>query len=67
MKKPQFDLEGKCALITGASGGIGLGHRPFVRQGRRQACCLRHKGGKAQVLCEELKRLGAVCSDLVKT
>jgi NAD(P)-dependent dehydrogenase (short-subunit alcohol dehydrogenase family) len=23
MKKPQFDLEGRCALVTGATGGIG--------------------------------------------
>ncbi len=64
MMKPQFDLEGKCALITGASGGIGssiarlfalCGARLFVSGTREE---------KLKSLCAELEGLGATCSFL---
>ena len=66
MKKPQFDLEGKCALITGASGGIGWATaRLFARAGARLVVSGTREE-KLKSLCEELKRLGAVCSYLAQ-
>lgn len=62
--KPQFDLEGKCALITGASGGIGsstarlfalAGARLFVSGTREE---------RLKSLCAEMEGLGAMCSFL---
>lgn len=64
MMKPQFDLEGKCALITGASGGLGSATaRLFARAGAR----LFFSGTREQKLrslCSELEGLGAPCSSL---
>jgi len=64
MMKPQFDLEGKCALITGASGGIGtVTARLFARAGARLFVS-DTKEEKLKSLCAELEGQGAACSGL---
>lgn len=64
MMKPQFDLEGKCALITGASGGIGTATaRLFDRAGARLFVSGTREE-KLMSLCAELEGLGAACSYL---
>ena len=64
MMKPQFDLEGKCALITGASGGIGSATaRLFARAGARLFVS-GTKEEKLKSLCAELGEQGAKCSFL---
>jgi NAD(P)-dependent dehydrogenase (short-subunit alcohol dehydrogenase family) len=62
MMKPQFDLEGKYALITGASGGIGTASaRLFARAGARLFVAGTREE-KLKSLCAELEGLGARCS-----
>jgi NAD(P)-dependent dehydrogenase (short-subunit alcohol dehydrogenase family) len=62
MMQPQFDLTGKCALITGASGGIGTATaRLFARAGARLFIS-GTKEEKLKSLSPELEALGAVCS-----
>lgn len=64
MMKPQFDLEGKCALITGASGGIGTAtSRLFARAGASLFVSGTSEN-KLKSLGVELDGLGAACSYL---
>lgn len=64
MTRPQFDLEGKCALITGASGGIGSATaRLFASAGARLFVCGTREE-KLRPLRTELEGLGARCSSL---
>jgi NAD(P)-dependent dehydrogenase (short-subunit alcohol dehydrogenase family) len=64
MMQPRFDLEGKCALITGASGGIGTATaRLFARAGARLFVSGTREE-KLQSLCREVEGLGAACSSL---
>lgn len=62
MMKPQFDLESKSTLITGASGGIGAATaRLFARAGARLFVSGTREE-KLKSLCAELEGLGAACS-----
>ncbi|MGP8051190.1 MAG: SDR family NAD(P)-dependent oxidoreductase [Desulfobaccales bacterium] len=64
MIKPQFDLDGKCTLITGACGGIGgATARLFARAGARLFVSDTREE-KLRSLCAELEGQGAVCSGL---
>src|SRR5512134_1069711 len=47
------DLAGRCALVTGASSGIGLGiAQAFLEQGMRVAVHYRANRAAAEALCE---------------
>jgi 2-deoxy-D-gluconate 3-dehydrogenase len=64
MMKPKFDLEGKYALIAGASGGIGSATaRLFARAGATLFVS-GTRDEKLKSLCAELQGLGAACSSL---
>ena len=62
MMKPQFDLEGKYALITGASGGIGTAAARLFAQAGATLFVAGTREEKLKSLCAELEGLGAGCS-----
>ncbi len=62
--KPQFDLEGKCALITGASGGIGSAAARLFAKAGAKLFISGTKEEKLESLCAELESQGAVSYSL---
>lgn len=64
MSKPQIDLEGKCALITGASGGIGSATAEMMGQAGAKLFLSGTREEALSELCEKFRGQGAECSYL---
>jgi NAD(P)-dependent dehydrogenase (short-subunit alcohol dehydrogenase family) len=64
MSKPQFDFKGKCALITGASGGIGSGVAAMLGQAGARLFLSGTREEALAELCQNFKDQGAECSYL---
>ena len=62
MSKPCFDLEGKAALVCGASGGLGEACARLIAQAGAKQVLASNEGDKLAVLAEELDSLGGGCS-----
>lgn len=55
-----FSLEGRCALVTGGSSGIGAAIAElFLRHGASVIICHHRDGERAEALCRRLERAGA--------
>lgn len=64
MKRPEFNLEGKCALVCGASGGIGKVTAVLLAQAGATLFISGTKEEKLQAVEDEIKALGAECHHL---
>lgn len=64
MKKPEFDLEGKYALICGASGGIGKSTALLLARSGASLFISGTKEEKLQEVEKEITALGAECHHL---
>ena len=64
MSKLQFDFKGKCALITGASGGIGSGIAAMLGQAGARLFLSGTREEALAELCQRFKDQGAECSYL---
>ena len=64
MKKPEFNLEGKCALVCGASGGIGKVTALLLAQAGATLYLSGTKEEKLRAVEEDIVALGAQCHHL---
>src|SRR5262244_829925 len=54
----KFNLDGKIALVTGASSGLGQAIAIALAEAGADVACHCHTGGKADETCEQIKSLG---------